>query len=137
VPYPFSNPQSFNSGIIIFPQNIVRNLYDFASISEFGRIFCLATASHSPGKKPGFPLQVLGFAYANPVGFPLQSQCAAQRANLRSTFATSQDAWASSKIAYAILRPAPLRGRQRRGSGFFNFSGFAVNYISSKKITAR
>jgi hypothetical protein len=24
-------------------------------------------------KKPGFPLQVLGFAYANPVGFPLQS----------------------------------------------------------------
>jgi hypothetical protein len=29
-------------------------------------------------KKPGFPLQVLGFAYANPVGFPLQSHCAAQ-----------------------------------------------------------
>jgi hypothetical protein len=29
-----------------------------------------------PGKKPGFPLQVLGFANANPVGFPLQSQCA-------------------------------------------------------------
>jgi hypothetical protein len=24
-------------------------------------------------KKPGFPLQVLGFAYAIPVGFPLQS----------------------------------------------------------------
>jgi hypothetical protein len=24
-------------------------------------------------QKPGFPLQVLGFAYANPVGFPLQS----------------------------------------------------------------
>jgi hypothetical protein len=24
-------------------------------------------------KKPGFPLQVLGFAYANPAGFPLQS----------------------------------------------------------------
>jgi hypothetical protein len=24
-------------------------------------------------KKPGFPFQVLGFAYANPVGFPLQS----------------------------------------------------------------
>jgi hypothetical protein len=24
-------------------------------------------------KKPGFPLQVLGFAHANPVGFPLQS----------------------------------------------------------------
>jgi hypothetical protein len=27
----------------------------------------------SRAKKPGFPLQVLGFAYANPVGFPLQS----------------------------------------------------------------
>jgi hypothetical protein len=24
-------------------------------------------------QKPGFPLQVLGFAHANPVGFPLQS----------------------------------------------------------------
>jgi hypothetical protein len=24
-------------------------------------------------KKTGFPLQVLGFAYANPAGFPLQS----------------------------------------------------------------
>jgi hypothetical protein len=31
-----------------------------------GAFFCSA-------KKPGFPLQVLGFAYANPVGFPLQS----------------------------------------------------------------
>jgi hypothetical protein len=30
-------------------------------------------------KKPGFPLQVLGFAYANPVGFPLQSLARAQR----------------------------------------------------------
>jgi hypothetical protein len=40
-------------------------------------------------KKPGFPLQVLGFAYANPVGFPLQSLARAQRrpANLQSNFA--------------------------------------------------
>ncbi|MDR1317036.1 MAG: hypothetical protein LBK13_09210 [Spirochaetales bacterium] len=30
-------------------------------------------------KKPGFPLQVLGFAYANPVGFPLQSLAQQQR----------------------------------------------------------
>jgi hypothetical protein len=30
-------------------------------------------------KKPGFPLQVLGFAYANPVGFPLQSLARLQR----------------------------------------------------------
>jgi hypothetical protein len=39
-------------------------------------------------KKPGFPLQVLGFANANPVGFPLQSPCAAQ---------------GQHKIAHAIL----------------------------------
>jgi hypothetical protein len=32
----------------------------------FGRAFARP-------KKPGFPLQVLGFANANPVGFPLQS----------------------------------------------------------------
>jgi hypothetical protein len=43
------------------------------------------------GKKPGFPLQVLGFAHANPVGFPLQSL--APRSG-------------NSKIEYAILLPA-------------------------------
>jgi hypothetical protein len=32
-------------------------------------------------KKPGFPLQVLGFAAANPVGFPLQSLARAPAAN--------------------------------------------------------
>jgi hypothetical protein len=32
-------------------------------------------------KKPGFPLQVLGFAQANPVGFPLQSLAHRQREN--------------------------------------------------------
>jgi hypothetical protein len=37
---------------------------------SFGRIFGASR------QKPGFPLQVLGFAYANPVGFPLQSPCA-------------------------------------------------------------
>jgi hypothetical protein len=36
---------------------------------DFGRIFWGA----SRPKKPGFPLQVLGFANANPAGFPLQS----------------------------------------------------------------
>jgi hypothetical protein len=30
-------------------------------------------------RKPGFPLQVLGFANANPAGFPLQSLARAQR----------------------------------------------------------
>ncbi|MDR1316360.1 MAG: hypothetical protein LBK13_05755, partial [Spirochaetales bacterium] len=35
--------------------------------SEFGRIF------GAKRQKPGFSLQVLGFANANPAGFPLQS----------------------------------------------------------------
>jgi hypothetical protein len=30
-------------------------------------------AGNARQKKPGFPLQVLGFAHANPVDFPLQS----------------------------------------------------------------
>jgi hypothetical protein len=38
------------------------------AISEFGRIFLRITA-----KKPGFPLQFLGLAFASPAGFPLQS----------------------------------------------------------------
>jgi hypothetical protein len=61
-------------------------------------------------KKPGFPLQFLGFAYANPAGFPLQSLAprSGSAKSLRN-FATSQDAWASRKIAYAIFRPASLR----------------------------
>ncbi|MDR1315676.1 MAG: hypothetical protein LBK13_02280 [Spirochaetales bacterium] len=61
-------------------------------------------------KKPGFPLQVLGFANANPAGFPLQSLAprSGSTKSLRD-FATSQDASVSSKIAYTILRPAPLR----------------------------
>jgi hypothetical protein len=36
---------------------------------DLGAIFL----SEDGQKKPGFPLQVLGFANANPVGFPLQS----------------------------------------------------------------
>jgi hypothetical protein len=36
-------------------------------LAVFGRIF------GAKRQKPGFPLQVLGFANANPVGFPLQS----------------------------------------------------------------
>jgi hypothetical protein len=40
---------------------------------KFGRIF------GAKRQKPGFPLQVLGFAHANPAGFPLQSLAHAQR----------------------------------------------------------
>jgi hypothetical protein len=36
---------------------------------------------HKAAQKPGFPLQVLGFANANPVGFPLQSHCARTSGN--------------------------------------------------------
>jgi hypothetical protein len=36
-------------------------------------------------KKPGFPLQVLGFANANPVGFPLQSLARAPAATRKKS----------------------------------------------------
>jgi hypothetical protein len=38
--------------------------------------------------QPGFPLQVLGFAHANPVGFPLQSLAHRRAAILHSKIAT-------------------------------------------------
>jgi hypothetical protein len=41
------------------------------------------------GKKPGFPLQFLGFAYANPVGFPLQSGCMGEQRFCFSKIVTS------------------------------------------------
>jgi hypothetical protein len=37
-------------------------------------------------KKPGFPLQVLGFAHANPVGFPLQSRMHGRAEKLHTQF---------------------------------------------------
>jgi hypothetical protein len=55
------------------------------SEEEFGRIFCGAQRR----KKPGFPLQVLGFAYANPVGFPLQSRLHGRAIILQSKIMTS------------------------------------------------
>jgi hypothetical protein len=36
-------------------------------------------------QKPGFPLQVLGFANANPVGFPLQSLARAAAATRKKS----------------------------------------------------
>jgi hypothetical protein len=50
-------------------------------------------------KKPGFPLQFLGFAYANPVGFPLQSRLHGRVTILLRKIVTSQDAWASNNFA--------------------------------------
>jgi hypothetical protein len=67
--------------------------------SEFGRIFLPATRA----KKPGFPLQVLGFANANPVGFPLQSLARAQR---------------QRKIASRFCRQPGRMGFHGFGSGF-------------------
>jgi hypothetical protein len=51
--------------------------------------------------QPGFPLQFLGFAYANPAGFPLQSRLHGRAIILQSKIMTSQDAWASSDFALA------------------------------------
>jgi hypothetical protein len=45
--------------------------------SNLGAFFC----PHTRAKKPGFPLQFLGFAYANPVGFSLQSLAQRQLEN--------------------------------------------------------
>ncbi|MDR1317420.1 MAG: hypothetical protein LBK13_11165, partial [Spirochaetales bacterium] len=51
--------------------------------SEFGRICGVKR------RKPGFPLQFLGFAHANPAGFPLQSRMHGRAAKLQRNFATS------------------------------------------------
>jgi hypothetical protein len=61
----------------------------------------------STGKKPGFPLQVLGFAHANPVGFPLQSLARAARYALH-TYLSPPPAAATMRIAnpyYVIIQP--------------------------------
>ncbi|MDR1626042.1 MAG: hypothetical protein LBT33_05825 [Spirochaetia bacterium] len=42
--------------------------------------------------QPGFPLQVLGFAAANPVGFPLQSLARKKKTNHRPHGQTQADA---------------------------------------------
>jgi hypothetical protein len=44
-------------------------------------IFWAPFFARRQAKKPGFPLQVLGFADANPVGFPLQSLAQRQLEN--------------------------------------------------------
>jgi hypothetical protein len=67
-------------------------------------IFWAPFFARSRAKKPGFPLQVLGFAHANPVGFPLQSL--APRSDgpriCQRKFAASQDVWTSSNFASAL-----------------------------------
>jgi hypothetical protein len=55
-------------------------------------------------KKPGFPLQVLGFANANPVGFPLQSLAQRQRQSH-----TRIRACATSRRANARRLPETMR----------------------------
>jgi hypothetical protein len=88
-----------HSGGAIAPTTI----HTYRKATVFGRI-CGALRH-----KPGFPFQVLGFAHANPVGFPLQSLAPRSgRAKSLRDFASSQDALAGRKIATEILRPAPL-----------------------------
>jgi hypothetical protein len=54
--------------------------HTYRKATVFGRIF------GAKRQKPGFPLQVLGFAHANPVGFPLQSRMHGRAAKLRMQF---------------------------------------------------
>jgi hypothetical protein len=66
----------------------------------------------SPAKKPGFPLQFRGFAYANPVGFPLQSL--ARPRGCGGCFTAAQR-FCESKIAISFWRgPEALRREARR-----------------------
>jgi hypothetical protein len=57
-------------------------------------------------KKPGYPLQSFCLRQK---GFPLLSLAPRSERICERKFAANQDAWASSKIAYARLRPAPVR----------------------------
>jgi hypothetical protein len=103
-------------------------------------IFWAPFFARGRAKKPGFPLQVLGFAHANPVGFPLQSlapRSAGPRICQRK-FAVSQDARAGRKMAYAILRPAPIARPEacRILNRLLAFSGFAVKKIYESSSAA-
>jgi hypothetical protein len=72
--------------------------------SEFGRIF------GAKRQKPGFPLQVLGFAYANPVGFPLQSLA-------RASAADSEIAVRQFRVCYRVRFFAPAKNRIAHNPG--------------------
>jgi hypothetical protein len=50
-----------------------RFIQEWSRKERGSRIYIRAHFLRRCRKKPGFPLQVLGFANANPVGFPLQS----------------------------------------------------------------
>jgi hypothetical protein len=93
---------------------------NLAHNSEFGRIF------GAKRQKPGFPLQVLGFANANPAGFPLQSLARPGAAQNR----------------FAILSPARTHGRAAKLRTQFcdqprqvlDFSGFVVKKFCGSSL---
>jgi hypothetical protein len=51
----------------------LKTLFGNGGLFHYGKIWAHFFARLARAKKPGCSLQVLGFAYANPVGFPLQS----------------------------------------------------------------
>ncbi|MDR1315937.1 MAG: hypothetical protein LBK13_03595, partial [Spirochaetales bacterium] len=57
-------------------------------------------------QKPGFPLQVLGIANAIPVGFPLQSHCAAAAQNQAPKLPTAISGAATCQRQLAARNPA-------------------------------
>jgi hypothetical protein len=91
------------------------------------------------GAEPGFPLQVLGFANANPVGFPLQSLARAPAPNtdrqtalpgvvsrLRRTKSKAPALYNSAMAPGALLEFLPQSQRSFCSLGFF-FDFFVVN----------
>jgi hypothetical protein len=87
----------------------VQNLYN---LSEFGRIF------GAKRQKPGFPLQVPGFANANPAGFPLQSLARAPAAARAYPRGTEPSAAAAGQTG------TPYRARDTAPASFFNNTVF-------------
>jgi hypothetical protein len=88
-----------------FEKNISQEAFPKLTCAFFAPRICVANPS---GKKTGVwnaprvpLLQFPGFAYANPVGFPLQSRMHGRAIILQSKIMTSQDAWASSDFALA------------------------------------
>jgi hypothetical protein len=81
----------------------------FFRITDF---FIAPPRRSAPG--PGFPLQVLGFANANPAGFPLQSLArapAAEKLSLVFYGAKNEGKAATAKRAQRkALRSSPLHG---------------------------
>jgi hypothetical protein len=88
-------------------------VYPASAMEEFRRLF------GAPRQKPGFPLQVLGFAHANPAGFPLQS--------LARVPAAGDDYTIPQRKIYREVENWQGRGRKKREK-----RAIVAKFLSSK-----